>query len=184
MRIVGGRFGGRKFNPPAKIPARPTTDLVKESLFNILQNMTDIEQAAVLDLFSGTGNIAYEFASRGAGSVVAVEKDSLSVKFIRDTCRLLELENCQVLAGDVLKIIPVLSAQEQRYDVIFADPPYALPQMGDLPDRIFTAGILQKEGIFILEHTHNVGFEQHVHCFRTKKYGSSFLSFFRQEGGQ
>lgn len=179
MRIVGGRFGGRKFNPPAKIPARPTTDLVKESLFNILQHMTDLEDATVLDIFSGTGNIAYEFASRGARSVVAVEKDGVSVKFIKDTFRLLGLEACEVLSGDVLKVLPLLAARQYRFDVIFADPPYAWPQMGELPGIVLSSGLLDAEGVFVLEHTHNVGFEEHERCFRTKKYGSSFLSFFR-----
>lgn len=178
MRIIGGSLGGRKFNPPARIPARPTTDLVKESLFNILQHTIDLEAIDVLDLFSGTGNIAYEFASRGASSVVAVEKDALSVKFIRDTCSLLRLEHCEVIAGDALKMLSAL-AQRRQFDVVFADPPYTLPLMGELPDMVLDAGVLRHGGMLILEHTHNIDFENHDRCFRSKKYGSSFLSFFR-----
>jgi 16S rRNA (guanine966-N2)-methyltransferase len=176
MRIIGGIYGGRKFNPPAKIPARPTTDLVKESLFNILQNVVAIEGATILDLFSGTGNIAYECASREADQIVLVELDTLSVKFIKDTFSKLGFSNYQVLQANALKVIQTLP---QQFDVIFADPPYNLPQMGDLPNLILERQLLTTNGVLVLEHSHNVDFGQHPQCFKAKKYGGSYLSFFR-----
>ena len=176
MRIIGGVYGGRRFQPPAGIPARPTTDLVKESLFNILQNIIDFEGIHVLDLFSGTGNISFEFASRGAEYILAIEKNKISARFITATFQKLDYQNYKVLTADVLKVLPGIT---QQFDVIFADPPYALPQMEAMPDMVFGNKLLKEHGVFILEHTHNIGFEQHPLCFRSRKYGGSYLSFFR-----
>lgn len=176
MRIISGNFGGRKFNPPAKIPARPTTDLAKEGLFNILANMMELEDVNVLELFAGTGNISYEFASRGAASLTLIEKDKNSVEFIKQTFQLLRFDDFKVIQGDVLKLIKGLT---KKYDIIFADPPYALPQMPLLPDLIIQSNLLEEEGILIIEHTHNVDFAQHPNFIKAKKYGDSYFSFFQ-----
>jgi 16S rRNA (guanine966-N2)-methyltransferase len=177
MRIVGGIYGGRKFNPPSKIPARPTTDMAKEGLFNMLNSMIDIEGTKILDLFAGTGNISFEFASRGAEKIVLVEKDRTSVQFIKDTFSLLGYSHYQAIQGDALKYIPQAI---ECYDVVFADPPYALPQMGILPDLVLQSNLLHGDSLFILEHTHNVQFEKHPHFMKSKKYGDSYFSIFQK----
>lgn len=176
MRIVSGKYGGRKFNPPAKIPARPTTDLAKEGLFNVLQNMIDLEGIAVLELFAGTGNVSYEFASRGASAISLVERDNASIQFIINTFEALGFTQYKIWNSDALKLLKILG---QKYDVIFADPPYALPQMPLLPDLIFENNLLNEGGLFILEHTHNVDFSKHPQLIKSKKYGDSFFSIFQ-----
>lgn len=176
MRIISGQYGGRKFNPPAKIPARPTTDLAKGGLFNILQNMMDLEDIKVLELFAGTGNISYEFASRGAAHITMIEKDHTSSQFIKNTFQTLGYEHYKLFNSDALKWI---GTAKDSFDVIFADPPYALPQMPIIPDSIFAANLLKEDGVLIIEHTHNVDFSKHQRFLKSKKYGDSFFSFFQ-----
>lgn len=175
MRIIGGTLGGRKLNPPAKIPARPTTDLAKEGLFNILNNIIDFNDLAVLDLFAGTGNIGFEFASRGADRIVAIEKDALCCKFIKDTAKQLNVQNMQVVQTDVFAFI---QSSAQQFDVVFADPPYALPKMNELPDLIFTNHLLHADSLLIIEHDNKLSFNTHPRCFREKAYGNSVFSLF------
>jgi len=175
MRIIGGTLGGRKINPPAKIPARPTTDLAKEGLFNNLNNILDFEDIKVLDLFGGTGNISFEFASRGAGNILVVEKDAICCNFIKSTAKDLHISNLQVIQGDVFSFIRTAS---QQFDVIFADPPYALNQMIELPDLIFNQNLLFDDSLLIIEHDNKISFSEHPRCFREKAYGNSVFSFF------
>jgi 16S rRNA (guanine966-N2)-methyltransferase len=175
VRIVSGTYRGRQIRPPKNFRARPTTDFSKESLFNILMNVYDLESMEVLDLFSGTGSISYEFASRGARSVVAVEKDPEHWDFISRTCRALGMDNVTVLRADVFSY---LHRPYQSFDIIFADPPFDHPLLDSLPDRVLGTGILAEGGLFILEHPGNHSFTAHPHFQQQRKYGSVNFSFF------
>jgi len=135
MRIISGIHGGRRIVPPAKMPhTRPTTDLAKEGLFNVIQNNLEIEGMHTLDLFGGTGCISYELASRGAADLTIVEKDPAMYTFIKNTAALLNLVNFKVIKSEVFRFIETCS---DRYDFIFAGPPYALTAIDDLPHRVF-----------------------------------------------
>ncbi|TFH21218.1 MAG: methyltransferase domain-containing protein, partial [Bacteroidia bacterium] len=149
MRIISGIHRGKRIRPPGNFKARPTTDFAKESLFNILANHYDFEELDVLDLFSGTGSIAYEFVSRGARSVVAVELLQPHFKFIQDTCKALAMEQLTLIRTDAFRY---LKKPYQSFDVIFADPPYDHPGLEQLPDLVISTTILADGGIFILEH--------------------------------
>jgi 16S rRNA (guanine(966)-N(2))-methyltransferase RsmD len=175
VRIISGKFRGKKIRPPGNFNARPTTDLAKESLFNILIHQYVLEETDVLDLFSGTGSISYEFASRGARSVTAIELAPAHFRFIRDTCRNLQLEQVSVLRADAFKY---LKRPVHSFDIIFADPPYNHGGLQELPDLIFQTQILNKEGVFILEHPGNYSFNAHPHFIRQRKYGGVNFSFF------
>jgi 16S rRNA (guanine966-N2)-methyltransferase len=175
VRIISGIFRGKQIRPPRGFKARPTTDFAKEGLFNILMNHFQMEELEVLDLFSGTGSITYEFASRGARSVVAVESDPLHFRFIQSTCRTLELDRVTVLRGDVFIY---LKNPVQSFDLIFADPPYDHPRLAELPEIVFTQDILSEGGIFILEHPSAFTFTAHPHFQQLRKYGSVNLTFF------
>jgi 16S rRNA (guanine(966)-N(2))-methyltransferase RsmD len=175
VRIISGILRGKQIRPPGNFKARPTTDLAKESLFNILVHQYNMEDMDILDLFSGTGNISYEFASRGARSVVAVELDSKHIKFIRDTATRLQLDQLSVLRADVFKYLlrPV-----QSFDIIFADPPYNHPGLQELPDLVLSTEILNKEGVFILEHPEKHSFTAHPRFQQQRRYGGVNFSFF------
>jgi len=178
MRIVGGAFGGRRFSPPAKIPARPTTEVAKEGLFNTLSNMTDIEGIHTLDLFGGTGSITYELASRGAKDLTLVERDLTSIDFIRKTALALGIsEKLHIIRNDVFKFMKQNTGQ---YDFIFAGPPYALQNIDDLPLLVFDRNMLATNGIFVLEHTPRNDYQQHPRFQRMKNYGTTVFSFFTQ----
>ncbi len=177
MRIIGGKWGGRKIVPPAKMPhTRPTTDIAKEGLFNILQNAFRIEGSKTLDLFGGTGCISYELASRGASDLTVVEKDFKQVRFIRKTAEILNIP-LKVLPMDVFKFI---RHSEDQYDFIFAGPPYALQIINQIPDRIFEQSLLYPEGWFVLEHTPDHHFDRHPFFYRKKNYGTTIFSIFIQ----
>jgi 16S rRNA (guanine(966)-N(2))-methyltransferase RsmD len=151
MRIIGGEHGGRKFNPPNNMPyTRPTTDIAKEGLFNILQHQLDLDNLKTLDLFGGTGSISYELASRGVRDLTIVEKDADMYEFIKKTSLALRLENFKPIKMDVFKFIQQC---DDKFDLIFAGPPYALTQIDDLPKRIFEKQLLNTNGWFVLEHT-------------------------------
>jgi len=182
MRIVGGIFGGRRFDPPSKIPARPTTELAREALFNMLGNMTDFEDAKTLELFGGTGSISYELASRGATDITIVEKDAPSIEFIKKTVQQLAItDNMHIIKGDVFKF---LKQNTEQYQLIFADPPYALPNMDDLPKLVFENNMLLPNGIFVLEHSPRNNYELHPQFTRMKNYGTTTFTFFTQQGEQ
>jgi 16S rRNA (guanine(966)-N(2))-methyltransferase RsmD len=174
MRIVGGSLGGRRFQPPPNIPARPTTDLAREALFNILVHMIDFEGLAALDLFGGTGGVSYELASRGAETVTIVEQDGTSVQFIKKTAEALKIEEAlKIIRGDVFRF---LKNDEGHYGLVFADPPYALPRMGDLLNMMLPR--LSEDGLAVLEHDTRHSFESHPHFLKAKAYGDTIFTFF------
>lgn len=179
MRIISGSHGGRRINPPAKMPyTRPTTDIAKEGLFNIIQNNLDVGSLETLDLFGGTGSISYELASRGAAGLTVVEKDTAMYEFIKKTSQQLGLENFKVLKSDVFKFI---ETNDQSFDLIFAGPPYALINIDDLPRLIFEKKMLKKGGWFILEHTPRNDYKNFVHYRSERNYGTTIFSIFIEE---
>ena len=176
MRIIGGEHGGRKFNPPNNMPyTRPTTDIAKEGLFNVLQNNLDFEEIKTLDLFGGTGSISYELASRGVTDLTIVEKDIAMYEFIKKTSAALKLENFKVVKLDVFKFI--LNCTD-KFDFIFAGPPYALTTIDDLPKRIFEKQLLNKDGWFVLEHTPRNDYKTFPYYKTERNYGSTIFSTF------
>ena len=176
MRIISGKYKGRKIVPPASLKARPTTDFARESLFNILNNRIDFENITVLDLFSGTGSISYEFASRGAAEVHLIEKDVRHIAGIRRIIKELEISNIKPVHIDVRTY---LKACKFKYDVVFADPPYDLTWLKELPDMISEAHVIKEDGFFILEHPRSLSFNSHKLFFEHRNYGGVNFSFFR-----
>lgn len=179
MRIISGIHGGRRISPPAKMPyTRPTTDIAKEGLFNILQNNLEIENLKTLDLFGGTGCISYELASRGVKNVTIVEKDNAMYDFIKKTSALLEFENFKVVKSDVFKFI---ESTTEQYDFIFAGPPYALTTIDDLPRKVFAHNLLKPKGWFVLEHTPRNNYKKFEYYKTERNYGTTIFSIFIQE---
>jgi 16S rRNA (guanine(966)-N(2))-methyltransferase RsmD len=156
---------------------RPTTDIAKEGLFNILQNNLAFDELKVLDLFGGTGCISYELASRGAADITIVEKDTKMYDFIKKTSGELEFENFNVVKGDVFRFI---ESTNQQYDFIFAGPPYALTNIDDLPLKIFENKILKPGGWFVLEHTPRNNYKKFAHYKTERNYGTTIFSIFIQ----
>jgi 16S rRNA (guanine966-N2)-methyltransferase len=178
MRIIGGDMGGRRFNPPASMPhTRPTTDIAKEGLFNILQNQLDFGELKTLDLFGGTGSISYELASRGVQDLTIVEKDPVMYEFIKKTAAGFGLAQLHPIKMDVFKFIDTCA---DKFDLIFAGPPYALTTIDDLPKRIFEKQLLKKEGIFILEHTPRNDYKTFPFFSRERNYGTTVFSIFAE----
>ena len=178
MRIVGGEFSGRRFNPPSGIPARPTTDVAKEGLFNTLENLIDIEGIKTCDLFGGTGSISYELASRGAEDLTLIERDQTSINFIKKTAIALGIESkLHIIKGDVFKF---MKQSTEQYDFIFAGPPYALQNIDDIPMLVFEKQMLAPDGIFVHEHTPRNDYQNHPHFLRMKNYGTTVFTFFVQ----
>jgi 16S rRNA (guanine966-N2)-methyltransferase len=176
MRIIGGEHGGRKFNPPNNMPyTRPTTDIAKEGLFNVLQHKLDFETLKTLDLFGGTGSISYELASRGVTDLTIVEKDTAMYEFIKKTSAALQLENFKVVKADVFKFIETCT---QKFDFIFAGPPYALGPIDDLPKLIFEKQLLNNGGWFILEHTPRNEYKTFPYYKAERNYGSTVFTTF------
>lgn len=182
MRIISGTYGGRRFEAPRNLQARPTTDIAKESLFNILQNRIDFEGLKTLDLFGGTGSISFELLSRGVESAVCVEMGHVQQTFIRKVADTLGIgRELQLVRGDVFKYLRSASSiapEEGMFDFIFADPPYALPQLAELPQLILRSHLLKPDGIFVLEHGKDNDFQE-VEGFRDLRiYGAVHFSFF------
>lgn len=176
MRIVSGLLGGRKIHPPANMPhTRPTTDIAKEGLFNILQNQLNFEKLKTLDLFGGTGSISYELASRGVPDLTIVEKDVQMFSFIKKTAEALKLENFKAMKSDVFRFIEQCN---EKFDLIFAGPPYALQNIDDLPRLIFEKKLLNEQGWFILEHTPRNNYESFSHFKSARNYGTTIFSIF------
>ncbi|MFN8393627.1 MAG: 16S rRNA (guanine(966)-N(2))-methyltransferase RsmD [Bacteroidia bacterium] len=175
MRIVAGRFRGRVIHPPKGLPVRPTTDQAKEALFNILNNRLDFDGLKVLDCFAGTGNMSYEFLSRGVEDLLAIDADAGCVRFIQATFRELGATQAHVLrmnADRYFREAPV------PYDLIFMDPPYAMPGQEELISSIFQGGWLAEDGLLILEHASNKPFTGLAEFVEMRKYGGSSFSFF------
>ena len=175
MRIIAGKYRGKKIIAPKNLPVRPTTDQAKESLFNILQNRYTFEELEVLDLFSGTGNLSYEFLSRGVSKVVAVDANFACVTFQKRIKTELNLENFEPRKGDVLRALPSIL---QKFDLIFADPPYQMKEIGELPELILSSNILKPDGILILEHGPQTQYED-PRLIEHRKYGNVNFSFFQ-----
>ncbi len=176
MRIIGGEHGGRRFTPPARMPhTRPTTDIAKEGLFNMLQHRLDFSSIKTLDLFGGTGSISYELASRGATDLTIVEKDPAMHRFIAQTVEALHIEGCTVVRSDVFTFLAQCSA---TFDFIFAGPPYALTTIDELPRQIFQRKLLAPEGLFVLEHTPRNDYRQFLNYQQQRNYGTTVFSFF------
>jgi 16S rRNA (guanine(966)-N(2))-methyltransferase RsmD len=179
MRIISGNLGGRRIHPPSKMPyTRPTTDIAKEGLFNMLQNHLQFEGLRTLDLFGGTGSISYELASRGVEDLTVVEKDMQMFSFIKKTAESLGLENFKVIKSDVFRFIDQCS---EKFDFIFAGPPYALQTIDDLPKRVFQKGLLKEKGWFILEHTPRNDYEEYPFYKWSRNYGTTVFSIFINE---
>lgn len=176
MRIIGGSMGGRRINPPAKMPyTRPTTDVAKEGLFNIIENNLDISSLHTLDLFGGTGSITYELASREALSCTIVEKDATMYEFIKKTLETLQLSQCTVVRMDVFKYIEQCTSS---FDFIFAGPPYALGNIDDLPKLVAERKLLKPNGWFVLEHTPRNNYEKYPLYVTARSYGTTIFSIF------
>ena len=175
MRIIGGRLRGKTIMPPSGYKARPTTDFAKEGLFNVLDNEYEFEDLKVLDLFGGTGAIAFEFASRGAAKVYSVEMARENASFIISEAKRLGLGNVVMVRDNVFDFLPLC---REKFDIVFADPPYALEGLESIPDKVFEADILYPERYFILEHTGTYSFKDHPHFKKEKVYGKVHFSFF------
>ena len=178
MRIIGGKSRGRRIDPPQGFKARPTTDFAREGLFNILENRINFEEARVLDLFAGTGSISYEFSSRGAKEVHLVEQNLKHISGIKRIIRDLGLENIRPIHIEVRTYLKICKA---KYDVVFADPPYDLRWLEDIPDMVTGSGILEKDGFLVLEHPKKMDFSRHRLFFEHRNYGGVNFSFFRTE---
>lgn len=176
MRIIGGSHKGRNIIAPGNLPVRPTTDFAKEGLFNMLANKIDFEGMEILDLFAGTGNITYEFASRGAKNVLAVDINFHCTTFIRSTAEKLKLENIRVIKSDVFRFVNTCN---QSFDLIFSDAPYDLEKVKELPDKIFEKKLLKAEGLLIVEHSEEHNFATHPHFSEHRNYGKVNFSFFK-----
>lgn len=179
MRIISGIHKGRRLRAPKNLPVRPTTDMAKEGLFNILTNRLDLQDCCVLDLFSGTGNIAYEFCSRGAQSVIAVDKDNSCVRFIRQTAENLKMP-IQIIASDVFSL---LEKSNIFFDYIFADPPYEMDKtlFIKLVKIIFENNLLKDNGLCIIEHSKHTDLSELYYYKNSKSYGGNCFSFFEKK---
>jgi len=174
MRIIQGKNKSRQIQAPASLPVRPTTDLGKESLFNILNNYFFFDRITVLDLFAGTGNISYEFASRGAISVTAVDNYQKCTDFISKIAEKLQLENISVVRGDAFSFV---ERTRQKFDIIFADPPYELKGLEKIAEHVFVNQLLKTNGWLILEHSREYDFSQHPNFYEHRKYGKLNFTF-------
>lgn len=175
MRIITGKYRGRKFHPPQKNPARPTTDMAKEGLFNILQHNIDFGATRFLDLFGGTGNISLEMASRGCTDITTVELHGPNVEFLRKTAEEWDAP-IEVLQGDVFHF---LQAPFKTYTLVFAGPPYPLPNLATLPELVLRPEVMEPEGLFVLEHNPLHNFDEHPMMAMHRNYGTTHFSIFR-----
>ena len=177
MRIISGKYGRRRFDVPTGITARPTTDMARENLFNVLNNFIDFDGITALDLFAGTGAISFELLSRGAVAVTAVEMARTQTAFINKVKAMLADDNLTVVKGDVFKF---LDSCTRRFDLIFADPPYDCEHYNELVNLIFERNLLREGGMFVLEHDKYQHFEEHPHFMEQRHYGKVNFSFFAQ----
>lgn len=179
MRIITGIYKGRHFDIPRSFKARPTTDFAKENIFNVLTAYMDFEDATALDLFSGTGSISLELVSRGCSHVFSVEMDRDHHRFIQECLKKLNTQVCVPIRGDVFRFI---KSCKHQFDFIFADPPYALKELGTIPSLIFEKGLLKPDGVFVFEHGKDYDFSNDFHFVEHRSYGSVNFSIFRATG--
>ncbi|WP_044398390.1 RsmD family RNA methyltransferase [Lacinutrix sp. Hel_I_90] len=179
MRIISGEFKGRRITAPKKLPIRPTTDMAKEALFNILNNQYYFDSISVLELFAGSGNISYEFASRGTKQITCVDEDFGCIKFINETAESFEMP-IQTIKSDVFKF---LENAKQQATIIFADPPYEFPveEFSKIPELVFENNLLEKEGLLIIEHSKHTNLSHLSNYKHSKSYGGNMFSFFETD---
>lgn len=177
MRIIRGKYGRRRFDVPGNISARPTTDFARENIFNVIENLVDLEGASALDLFAGTGAVSIEFLSRGCSRVVCVEKASTQYNFIRKVVGLLGDTNITVIKGDALRY---LASASQAFDVVFADPPYDMPGFAEIPEKILNSGAVAPGTLIIVEHNKTHDFSTLPGFLEHRAYGSVNFSIFRK----
>lgn len=175
MRIIGGKYARRVIKPPKNLPVRPTTDLAKESLFNILNNRFDFNDKTALDLFSGTGALSYELSSRGCKEVIAVEQNFQCLKFINKTADDFGITTIKVVRYDAFRF---LKTTPKKFDFIFADPPYALPNIPEISEMVFANELLNENGWMVIEHPKEIDFSSQEYFFEHRKYGQVNFSFF------
>lgn len=178
MRIIGGKLKGKTVFPPMGYKARPTTDYAREGLFNILNNEYEFEDLKVLDLFGGTGAVSFEFASRGASRVYTVEMARENAAFIRNEARRLGLDNVTAVHDNVFDFLPIC---HEKFDIVFADPPYALEGLETIPDKVLSQDILHPDCYFILEHGDEHSFKDHPCFVKERCYGRVHFSFFKKK---
>lgn len=180
MRIISGIYGRRRFDVPSSFSARPTTDFAKENLFNVLNNLIDWEGLDALDLFAGTGSISFELVSRGCRRVTAVEKNNAHASFIAKVAKELKTDALQLIRGDVFRYLH--AAPQEGFDFIFADPPYALPELPDVPWLVLEGNLLRDGGLFVMEHPKTNDFSDLPYFYQHRVYGSVNFSIFVKEG--
>ena len=178
MRIISGKYRGRTIVPPRNLRARPTTDFAKENLFNVLTNLVDFEECDILDLFSGTGSISYEFASRDARSVTSVEVNSVHHNFIRQTAKELKFENFYAVKANAFLYLKSCS---KKFDIIFSDAPYDLEGSAEIISLVFERDLLNDDGFLIFEHSKEQNFSDHPKFWQSRSYGSVQFSFFKKD---
>ncbi|MBQ5722841.1 MAG: 16S rRNA (guanine(966)-N(2))-methyltransferase RsmD [Muribaculaceae bacterium] len=176
MRIIRGKFGKRRFDVPKNITARPTTDFARENIFNVLENMLDFEGLTALDLFAGTGAISFEFVSRECSKVTAVEMANTQANFIKSVKQKLSADNLRVIKGDVFKFVETCS---NKFDIIFADPPYDHPRFGEIPSLILNSQMIKPGTLVIVEHSRDYDFSELPHFSEQRTYGSVNFSLFQ-----
>lgn len=181
LRIISGTYKGRRLHPPASLPVRPTTDFAREGLFNIMNRLVDYEEVRVLDLFAGTGMVSFEFYSRGAPSVTAVDIERNCVEFISRTAGELGMKGLAAIRSNVLVF---LKQRADQYDVIFADPPYDMTGVNGLPALILDSGKLGEGGLLVLEHSDRYDFRNDPRFLELRKYGRVHFTFFRAGTGK
>lgn len=178
MRIISGKYKGRKLNPPGTFRARPTTDYARESLFNILSTRYDFDKKSVLDLFAGTGSIGLEFCSRGVKDVTMVEINRIHANFIKQSVSILQANEAKVVQSDIKDFI---RRSGQQFDIVFADPPYNLKWLEGIPDLLLSSNVMKEGSILILEHPRDYNFEKHSSFIEHRHYGSVNFSFFERQ---
>ena len=181
MRIISGKYKGRRLHPPASLPVRPTTDFAKEGLFNILNRLIDYEEVTVADLFAGTGAVSFEFVSRGALSVTAVDIERHCTEFISRTAAEFGMDGLKAIRANYLVF---LKRTPGRFDVIFADPPYDMPGIAQIPALVAGSGVLKEGGLLVLEHSDRYNFPKEPHFLELRKYGRVHFTFFRIDKGK
>lgn len=179
MRIISGIYGRRRFDVPSTFSARPTTDFAKENIFNVISNHIDLEGVDALDLFAGTGSISFELLSRECRSVTAVEKNNAHAAFIAKVAKELKTDALTLIRGDVFRFLHSIPAHS--FDFIFADPPYALKELPEVPALVFERDLLRDGGIFVMEHPKTNDFSDLPHFFQRRVYGSVNFSIFIKE---
>ncbi|MFT4644232.1 MAG: 16S rRNA (guanine966-N2)-methyltransferase [Planctomycetota bacterium] len=175
MRIIAGKYGGINLKTPTFSPTRPTTNIAKEALFNMIDNYYNFDNVSFLDLFGGTGQMSYEFASRGCIDITTVDKFAPCVSFMNKTIERLQIEGMKTVQMDVFKYMKIA---DKKYDLIFAGPPYPLPTLDTIPDVVFENELVDGKGWFILEHNPQHNFDKHPNFWKKRNYGQTIFSIF------